>query len=252
MWGNRLAARAFAPVACIGLGSWTAFSAGQTLASSSVGQQVRHSSKSFTPLKRYRVGVLGATGAVGQRFVQYLEGHPWFEVVALGASERSAGKPYAKAVNWGLSANVPQFARDIEVVGCMPSEMTNVDAVFSALVSEGCAHTVCVAVTTALHRNAAVRYNTGVLCRTHSTHRTTVGCEYRRRCGGGISRRGRCRLLQRPQLPHGGRRATGGPARERRPPGHGALAALLREERGVHRHERELLHDGHGDCVETH
>ena len=79
------------------------------------------------------MGVLGATGAVGQRFVQGLEGHPWFEVVALGASERSAGKAYAKAVNWGLSANVPEFARGITVSGCTPDVMPGVDVVFSAL-----------------------------------------------------------------------------------------------------------------------
>ena len=44
--------------------------------------------------KKLRVGVLGATGMVGQRFVTLLEGHPWFEVVLLAASERSAGKTY--------------------------------------------------------------------------------------------------------------------------------------------------------------
>ncbi len=44
---------------------------------------------------RLNVGILGATGAVGQRFVELLEGHPWFEVAALYASERSAGKPVA-------------------------------------------------------------------------------------------------------------------------------------------------------------
>ncbi|HMK15518.1 MAG TPA: aspartate-semialdehyde dehydrogenase, partial [Methanomicrobiales archaeon] len=49
-----------------------------------------------------RVGVLGATGAVGQRFVQLLANHPWFDLVTLAASERSAGKKYGDVVNWKL------------------------------------------------------------------------------------------------------------------------------------------------------
>jgi aspartate-semialdehyde dehydrogenase len=48
------------------------------------------------------VGVLGATGAVGQRFVELLADHPWFNLSTLAASERSAGQPYGKIVNWRL------------------------------------------------------------------------------------------------------------------------------------------------------
>ncbi len=55
-------------------------------------------------MSRIPVGVLGATGAVGQRFIQLLEGHPWFEVVELAASDRSAGKPYREACTWRLTA----------------------------------------------------------------------------------------------------------------------------------------------------
>jgi aspartate-semialdehyde dehydrogenase len=50
--------------------------------------------------ERIPVSVLGATGSVGQRFVQLLDGHPWFEVVALTGSERKIGKPYGSACNW--------------------------------------------------------------------------------------------------------------------------------------------------------
>jgi len=58
------------------------------------------------------VGILGATGAVGQRFVQLLAGHPWFEVVELAASDRSAGRPYAEACSWRLpDAPPPEVAR---------------------------------------------------------------------------------------------------------------------------------------------
>ena len=56
---------------------------------------------------KVKVGILGATGAVGQRFVQQLEGHPWFEIHALGASERSAGKNYGGAVRWLLNTPIP-------------------------------------------------------------------------------------------------------------------------------------------------
>ena len=89
----------------------------------------------WRPDTKYRVGVLGATGAVGQRFIQYLENHPWFEVVALGASERSAGKAYGAATTWGVSADVPEYVRSKIVVRCAPKDMKDVDVVFSALVS---------------------------------------------------------------------------------------------------------------------
>lgn len=61
---------------------------------------------------RIPVAILGATGNVGQRFVQLLENHPWFEVAELVASERSAGKTYAEATDWRLSANMPDSVRD--------------------------------------------------------------------------------------------------------------------------------------------
>ena len=92
------------------------------------------SSNAFSPPRKFRVGVLGATGAVGQRFLQCLEGHPWFDVVGLGASERSIGKPYEAATAWQLSANLPEYVRGVKVVPCTPAAMPNVDFVFSALV----------------------------------------------------------------------------------------------------------------------
>ena len=54
--------------------------------------------------KRIPVAVLGATGSVGQRFIQLLAGHPWFEVAELVASDRSTGKRYAEATEWRLDA----------------------------------------------------------------------------------------------------------------------------------------------------
>jgi aspartate-semialdehyde dehydrogenase len=58
--------------------------------------------------KKIPVGILGATGTVGQRFIQLLEAHPWFEVEWLAASDRSAGKPYAEAAKWNLMTPLPE------------------------------------------------------------------------------------------------------------------------------------------------
>ena len=64
------------------------------------------------------VGILGATGAVGQRFVQLLADHPWFEVVELAASDRSAGKPYREACTWRLAAAPSEAIGAIRVSTC--------------------------------------------------------------------------------------------------------------------------------------
>ncbi len=71
------------------------------------------------------VCVLGATGMVGQRFIQLLDNHPWFEVTALAASERSAGKTYTEAVKgrWIVSEAIPEYAKDMKVVECRASEI---------------------------------------------------------------------------------------------------------------------------------
>ena len=67
--------------------------------------------------KKLKVGVLGATGMVGQRFVQLMEGHPWFDLVVVAASPQSAGKPYADAVagRWTLGKPVPAAAAKLVV-----------------------------------------------------------------------------------------------------------------------------------------
>lgn len=77
------------------------------------------------------VGVLGATGTVGQRFLERLADHPWFEVVAVAASERSAGRPYAEAARWRLSAPLPDRIAQMEVRGV--TDDLPCRAVFSAL-----------------------------------------------------------------------------------------------------------------------
>ncbi|WGI17342.1 aspartate-semialdehyde dehydrogenase [Methanonatronarchaeum sp. AMET-Sl] len=80
------------------------------------------------------VGVIGATGMVGQRFISLLSDHPWFNLTALAASERSAGKRYSKAADWVLNEDMPNSVRDIEVVETKPGFQA--DIVFSALPSD--------------------------------------------------------------------------------------------------------------------
>ncbi len=84
-------------------------------------------------MRRLKAGVLGATGMVGQRFVQLLQDHPWFELSALAASERSEGKPYSEALGgrWKIGGSVPARAAGMEVSGCRPG--IDCDIVFSAL-----------------------------------------------------------------------------------------------------------------------
>ena len=80
------------------------------------------------------VGVLGATGMVGQRFIQLLENHPDFEVTALAASSRSAGKRYEDATTWYMDNEMPESVKDIEVIETNPEAMDDdVDIVFSSL-----------------------------------------------------------------------------------------------------------------------
>ena len=64
---------------------------------------------------RKRVAVVGATGIAGQQFLVALARHPWFEVVMLAASERSAGKRYADIVSWKQMTAIPESVRDLEV-----------------------------------------------------------------------------------------------------------------------------------------
>ncbi len=82
-------------------------------------------------MERIKVGVLGATGAVGQRFVQLLDGHPWFEIVALAASDRSTGRPYSEACRWLLSTPMPDAVREMTVLPSEPGFEARL--VFSAL-----------------------------------------------------------------------------------------------------------------------
>lgn len=80
-----------------------------------------------------KAAVLGATGMVGQIFIRLLNGHPFFEVTAVAASERSSGLKYAKAANWKLTTRMPESVADLEVLDVTPEAVKDVDLVFSAL-----------------------------------------------------------------------------------------------------------------------
>lgn len=80
------------------------------------------------------VAILAATGSVGQRFVQLLDNHPWFQVVALTGSERSVGIPYGEACHWVLHEPMPGWARQLQIRATRP-ESIDASLVFSALPS---------------------------------------------------------------------------------------------------------------------
>ena len=69
---------------------------------------------------KIEVGILGATGMVGQRFAKFLQGHPWFEITWLGASDRSAGKSYRDATGWRLDGAMPANVAGLRVEECKP------------------------------------------------------------------------------------------------------------------------------------
>ncbi|KAF9226822.1 aspartate-semialdehyde dehydrogenase [Gyrodon lividus] len=83
-----------------------------------------------------KVGVLGATGTVGQRFITLLANHPFFIIHALGASARSAGKPYSKAANWKQTTPIPSIVREMIVYECQPEHFKDCVIVFSGLDAE--------------------------------------------------------------------------------------------------------------------
>jgi len=83
-------------------------------------------------MAKIKAGVLGATGAVGQRFIEQLWDHPWFELTSLAASERSAGKRYCDAARWRLEHEMPTEVGELEVVNVNPEDV-DADVVFSAL-----------------------------------------------------------------------------------------------------------------------
>jgi aspartate-semialdehyde dehydrogenase len=81
--------------------------------------------------RKIPIGILGATGVVGQRFIQMLEHHPWFEVTWLAASDRSEGKPYAEAARWKLKTPIPPAVAAMKVSPAAPEGAPKI--IFAAL-----------------------------------------------------------------------------------------------------------------------
>src|SRR5271165_6438557 len=81
--------------------------------------------------QKLSVGILGATGVVGQRFIQLLESHPWFEVAWLAASDRSEGKVYAEAARWRLKTPIPAKVAKMKVSPATPEGAPKI--IFAAL-----------------------------------------------------------------------------------------------------------------------
>ena len=89
-------------------------------------------------MKKYKVGVIGATGMVGQRFVTLMENHPWFQLTVVAASPRSAGKTYEQAVGsrWAMTTPIPEEAKNLVVLNAeedVEQIAGMVDFVFSAV-----------------------------------------------------------------------------------------------------------------------
>ena len=84
--------------------------------------------------RKFRVGILGATGTVGQRFIQLLEHHPQFEITALAASDRSQGKRYGEACSWRLAGELPQSIAKLVVQA--PEPPLDCELIFSSLPGE--------------------------------------------------------------------------------------------------------------------
>ncbi|MBP7460182.1 MAG: aspartate-semialdehyde dehydrogenase [Candidatus Delongbacteria bacterium] len=105
-----------------------------------------------SPHPRIPVGILGATGSVGQKFIELLSRHPWFEIKALGASERSAGKPYREAANWFMSSPLPQEIGHMTVLPCRAKDFpcrlvfSGLDASVAGEVEEEFAQAGCIVI----------------------------------------------------------------------------------------------------------
>ena len=89
-------------------------------------------------MKKYRVGVIGCTGMVGQRFVTLIDQHPWFELKVVAASARSAGMTYGEAIGkrWKIDTPMPEAAKNLVVMDAtndIDKIVSQVDFVFSAV-----------------------------------------------------------------------------------------------------------------------
>lgn len=136
------------------------------------------------------VGILGATGVVGQRFVQMLENHPWFEVAWLAASDRSEGKLYSEATRWRMKTSMPARVANMRVSPAKPDGAPKVifaalDAAFAAEIEPRFAEAGCAVVS----NSSALRMASDVplvIPEVNSDHIKLLECQKWRRQSGGF------------------------------------------------------------------
>ena len=136
------------------------------------------------------VGILGATGIVGQRFVQMLEHHPWFEVAWLAASDRSEGRPYAEAARWRMKTPIPSRVAEMRVSPAKPEAAPKIvfaalDAGIAAEFEPRFAHAGCAVVS----NSSALRMQSDVplvIPEVNPEHIKLLECQAWRRQSGGF------------------------------------------------------------------
>ena len=140
--------------------------------------------------RKISVGILGATGIVGQRFIQMLEQHPWFEVGWLAASERSEGRTYAEAVRWRMKTPLPEHVGKMMVSAAAPDDAPKIifaalDASIAAELEPRFAQAGCAVISnsSALRMQADVPL---VIPEVNSDHIKLIECQSWRRKSGGF------------------------------------------------------------------
>src|SRR5581483_2465200 len=150
--------------------------------------------------KKIPVGILGATGIVGQRFVQMLEHHPWFEVGWLAASDRSEGKTYGEAARWKLKTPIPASVASMPVMPANPSGAPKIvfaalDAAIAAELEPRFAEAGCAVVT----NSSALRMKSDVplvIPEVNPDHVKLIECQtWRRRSGGFVVTNPNCSAI---------------------------------------------------------
>jgi aspartate-semialdehyde dehydrogenase len=150
--------------------------------------------------KRIPVGVLGATGIVGQRFVQMLEHHPWFEVAWLAASDRSEGRLYREAARWRLKTSIPENVARMRVSPAAPEGAPKIifaalDASIAAELEPRFAHAGCAVIS----NSSALRMAKDVplvIPEVNPGHTKLIECQsWRRKSGGFVVTNSNCSAM---------------------------------------------------------
>ena len=146
------------------------------------------------------VGILGATGIVGQRFIQLLEHHPWFEVTWLAASDRSEGKAYPEAARWRLKTPIPSRVANMRVAAAAPDGAPKVvfaalDASIAAELEPRFAEAGCAVIT----NSSALRMAKDVplvIPEVNPDHTKLIECQsWRRKSGGFVVTNSNCSAI---------------------------------------------------------